>query len=84
MLCGLGNHPSPSLFVPVLRFQILGEASPVNIVLKLNQLISLLSSIEEKVEFSSYFISSSCHLLPLVCFLFILSAVLCHSKIAVF
>ncbi|NWR78430.1 SHIP1 phosphatase, partial [Centropus unirufus] len=31
------------------RSQILGEASPVNIVLKLNQLISLLSSIEEKV-----------------------------------
>lgn len=30
---------------------MLGEASPVNIVLKLNQLISLLSSIEEKVEF---------------------------------
>uniref|UniRef100_A0A8C9ERK8 phosphatidylinositol-3,4,5-trisphosphate 5-phosphatase n=1 Tax=Pavo cristatus TaxID=9049 RepID=A0A8C9ERK8_PAVCR len=32
------------------RSQILGEASPVNIVLKLNQLISLLSSIEEKVK----------------------------------
>ncbi|NWH61096.1 SHIP1 phosphatase, partial [Geococcyx californianus] len=31
------------------RSQILGEASPVNIVLKLNQMISLLSSIEEKV-----------------------------------
>ncbi|NXE38730.1 SHIP1 phosphatase, partial [Ptilorrhoa leucosticta] len=31
------------------RSQMLGEASPVNIVLKLNQLISLLSSIEEKV-----------------------------------
>lgn len=30
---------------------MLGEASPVNIVLKLNQLVSLLSSIEEKVEF---------------------------------
>ncbi|XP_021400040.1 phosphatidylinositol 3,4,5-trisphosphate 5-phosphatase 1 isoform X2 [Lonchura striata] len=32
------------------RSQMLGEASPVNIVLKLNQLISLLSSIEEKVK----------------------------------
>ncbi|OXB65313.1 hypothetical protein ASZ78_001620 [Callipepla squamata] len=32
------------------RPQMLGEASPVNIVLKLNQLISLLSSIEEKVK----------------------------------
>ncbi|XP_049659468.1 phosphatidylinositol 3,4,5-trisphosphate 5-phosphatase 1 isoform X3 [Accipiter gentilis] len=32
------------------RSQILSEASPVNIVLKLNQLISLLSSIEEKVK----------------------------------
>ncbi|KFO82133.1 Phosphatidylinositol 3,4,5-trisphosphate 5-phosphatase 1, partial [Cuculus canorus] len=32
------------------RSQILGEPSPVNIVLKLNQLISLLSSIEEKVK----------------------------------
>ncbi|XP_040982671.1 phosphatidylinositol 3,4,5-trisphosphate 5-phosphatase 1 isoform X3 [Aquila chrysaetos chrysaetos] len=32
------------------RPQILSEASPVNIVLKLNQLISLLSSIEEKVK----------------------------------
>lgn len=62
------------LFVPVLRFQMLGEASPVNIVLKLNQLISLLSSIEEKVEFSNYFISSSCPPLPLICFLFIISA----------
>ncbi|KAF2985559.1 hypothetical protein EK904_009072, partial [Melospiza melodia maxima] len=31
------------------RSQMLGEASPVNIVLKLNQLISLLSSIEEKL-----------------------------------
>lgn len=30
---------------------MLGEASQVNIVSKLNQLISLLSSIEEKVEF---------------------------------
>lgn len=48
---------------------MLGEASPVNIVLKLNQLISLLSSIEEKVLFPSYFISSSCHLLPQVIFL---------------
>jgi len=45
---------------------MLGEASPVNIVLKLNQLISLLSSIEEKVEFYSSFILSSRHLLPLV------------------
>lgn len=66
------------LFVPVLWFQMLGEASPVTIVLKLNQLISLLSSIEEKVEFSSYFISS-CSPLSLVCFLFIISTVLCHS-----
>eukprot|EP00075_Anas_platyrhynchos_P009130 XP_021134503.2 phosphatidylinositol 3,4,5-trisphosphate 5-phosphatase 1 isoform X3 [Anas platyrhynchos] len=32
------------------RSQMLGEASPVNIVSKLNQLISLLSSIEEKVK----------------------------------
>ncbi|NXQ58566.1 SHIP1 phosphatase, partial [Anthoscopus minutus] len=32
------------------RSQMLGEASPANIVLKLNQLISLLSSIEEKVK----------------------------------
>ncbi|NXA54664.1 SHIP1 phosphatase, partial [Nothocercus julius] len=32
------------------RSQMLGEATPVNIVLKLNQLISLLSSIEEKVK----------------------------------
>ncbi|XP_031460835.1 phosphatidylinositol 3,4,5-trisphosphate 5-phosphatase 1 isoform X2 [Phasianus colchicus] len=32
------------------RSQMLGEASPVNIVLKLNQLVSLLSSIEEKVK----------------------------------
>uniref|UniRef100_A0A8C4V5V4 phosphatidylinositol-3,4,5-trisphosphate 5-phosphatase n=1 Tax=Falco tinnunculus TaxID=100819 RepID=A0A8C4V5V4_FALTI len=32
------------------RSQMLGEASPVNIVLKLNQLIALLSSIEEKVK----------------------------------
>ncbi|KFZ57168.1 Phosphatidylinositol 3,4,5-trisphosphate 5-phosphatase 1, partial [Antrostomus carolinensis] len=32
------------------RSQMLGEASPVNIVLKLNQMISLLSSIEEKVK----------------------------------
>ncbi|KFQ07458.1 Phosphatidylinositol 3,4,5-trisphosphate 5-phosphatase 1, partial [Leptosomus discolor] len=32
------------------RSQMLSEASPVNIVLKLNQLISLLSSIEEKVK----------------------------------
>ncbi|NWR61589.1 SHIP1 phosphatase, partial [Bucorvus abyssinicus] len=32
------------------RPQMLGEASPVNIVLKLNQLVSLLSSIEEKVK----------------------------------
>ncbi|NXT82126.1 SHIP1 phosphatase, partial [Zapornia atra] len=32
------------------RSQMLGEVSPVNIVLKLNQLISLLSSIEEKVK----------------------------------
>ncbi|XP_061861671.1 phosphatidylinositol 3,4,5-trisphosphate 5-phosphatase 1 [Colius striatus] len=32
------------------RSQLLGEASPVNIVLKLNQLISSLSSIEEKVK----------------------------------
>ncbi|NXK68046.1 SHIP1 phosphatase, partial [Sylvietta virens] len=32
------------------RTQMLGEASPINIVLKLNQLISLLSSIEEKVK----------------------------------
>ncbi|XP_057238330.1 phosphatidylinositol 3,4,5-trisphosphate 5-phosphatase 1 isoform X1 [Malurus melanocephalus] len=32
------------------RSQIFGEASPLNIVLKLNQLISLLSSIEEKVK----------------------------------
>ncbi|NXO86792.1 SHIP1 phosphatase, partial [Sitta europaea] len=32
------------------RSQMLGEASPVSIVLKLNQLISLLSSIEEKVK----------------------------------
>uniref|UniRef100_A0A8D2PFL9 phosphatidylinositol-3,4,5-trisphosphate 5-phosphatase n=1 Tax=Zosterops lateralis melanops TaxID=1220523 RepID=A0A8D2PFL9_ZOSLA len=32
------------------RSQMLGEASPVNIVLKLNQLTSLLSSIEEKVK----------------------------------
>ncbi|XP_052659415.1 phosphatidylinositol 3,4,5-trisphosphate 5-phosphatase 1 isoform X3 [Harpia harpyja] len=32
------------------RSQILSEASPVNIVFKLNQLISLLSSIEEKVK----------------------------------
>lgn len=47
-------------------YQMLGEASPVNIVLKLNQLVSLLSSIEEKVHFSSYFIASSCHLSPLV------------------
>uniref|UniRef100_A0A8C3DPE1 phosphatidylinositol-3,4,5-trisphosphate 5-phosphatase n=1 Tax=Corvus moneduloides TaxID=1196302 RepID=A0A8C3DPE1_CORMO len=51
------------------RSQMLGEASPVNIVLKLNQLISLLSSIEEKVVFPSYFISSSYHLLPQVIFL---------------
>lgn len=63
---------------------MLGEASPVNIVLKLNQLTSLLSSIEEKVEFSSYFISSSCPPLPLVGFLFIISAVLCCSKIVLF
>uniref|UniRef100_A0A7M4EPC4 phosphatidylinositol-3,4,5-trisphosphate 5-phosphatase n=1 Tax=Crocodylus porosus TaxID=8502 RepID=A0A7M4EPC4_CROPO len=32
------------------RPQLLGEASPVNVVLKLNQLISLLSSIEDKVK----------------------------------
>nr|XP_032657536.1 phosphatidylinositol 3,4,5-trisphosphate 5-phosphatase 1 [Chelonoidis abingdonii] len=32
------------------RSQLLGEASPVNVVLKLNQLISLLSSAEEKVK----------------------------------
>ncbi|XP_071608051.1 phosphatidylinositol 3,4,5-trisphosphate 5-phosphatase 1 isoform X3 [Heliangelus exortis] len=32
------------------RSQMLGEASPVNIILKLNQLISLLTSIEEKVK----------------------------------
>ncbi|XP_009884834.1 PREDICTED: phosphatidylinositol 3,4,5-trisphosphate 5-phosphatase 1 [Charadrius vociferus] len=32
------------------RSQMIGEASPVNIVMKLNQLISLLSSIEEKVK----------------------------------
>ncbi|XP_071668503.1 phosphatidylinositol 3,4,5-trisphosphate 5-phosphatase 1 isoform X4 [Patagioenas fasciata] len=32
------------------RSQMLGEASPVNIVSKLNQMISLLSSIEEKVK----------------------------------
>ncbi|XP_068001427.1 phosphatidylinositol 3,4,5-trisphosphate 5-phosphatase 1 isoform X6 [Melanerpes formicivorus] len=32
------------------RSQMLGEASPVNIVLKLNQLVSLLSSIEDKVK----------------------------------
>ncbi|NXF71490.1 SHIP1 phosphatase, partial [Sclerurus mexicanus] len=32
------------------RSQMVGEGSPVNIVLKLNQLISLLSSIEEKVK----------------------------------
>ncbi|NWT87233.1 SHIP1 phosphatase, partial [Lanius ludovicianus] len=38
-------HPSTQQ-----RSQMLGEASPVNIVLKLNQLISLLSSIEEKVK----------------------------------
>ncbi|KAM9127814.1 phosphatidylinositol 3,4,5-trisphosphate 5-phosphatase 1 isoform 3-T3 [Pangshura tecta] len=32
------------------RSQLLGEASPVSVVLKLNQLISLLSSAEEKVK----------------------------------
>ncbi|NXU53204.1 SHIP1 phosphatase, partial [Turnix velox] len=32
------------------RSQMMGEVSPVNILLKLNQLISLLSSIEEKVK----------------------------------
>ncbi|OXB83424.1 UNVERIFIED_CONTAM: hypothetical protein H355_006271 [Colinus virginianus] len=44
------------------RPQMLGEASPVNIVLKLNQLISLLSSIEEKVKADSLGIFSKIHL----------------------
>lgn len=71
---------------------MLGEASPVNIVSKLNQLISLLSSIEEKVviyiyiHIYSYFMLLSYHLLLLVmlllCLLFIISAILCNSKIS--
>ncbi|KAJ7426099.1 Phosphatidylinositol 3,4,5-trisphosphate 5-phosphatase 1 [Willisornis vidua] len=44
------------------RSQMLGEASPVNIVLKLNQLISLLSSIEEKVKADSLGIFSKIQL----------------------
>lgn len=52
MICAFGNYASISLFLFLCcGYQILSEASPVNIVLKLNQLISLLSSIEEKVEF---------------------------------
>uniref|UniRef100_A0A8C8AJ78 phosphatidylinositol-3,4,5-trisphosphate 5-phosphatase n=1 Tax=Otus sunia TaxID=257818 RepID=A0A8C8AJ78_9STRI len=51
MLCGFGNYAYLSLFLFLCcGYQMLGEASPVNIVLKLNQLISLLSSIEEKVK----------------------------------
>lgn len=51
-LCEFGNYASLSLFLFLYcGYQMLGEASPVNIVSKLNQLISLLSSIEEKVEF---------------------------------
>ncbi|RMC02208.1 hypothetical protein DUI87_21375 [Hirundo rustica rustica] len=63
-LCSVGlviTH-LPLSFVPVLRFQVLGEASPVNIVLKLNQLISLLSSIEEKVKTDSLGIFSKIQL----------------------
>ncbi|PKU36471.1 phosphatidylinositol -trisphosphate 5-phosphatase 1 [Limosa lapponica baueri] len=44
------------------RSQMIGEASPVNIVSKLNQLISLLSSIEEKVKGDSLGIFSKIHL----------------------
>uniref|UniRef100_A0A663M112 phosphatidylinositol-3,4,5-trisphosphate 5-phosphatase n=1 Tax=Athene cunicularia TaxID=194338 RepID=A0A663M112_ATHCN len=50
--CSVGlviMHLSLFLFL-CCGYQMLGEASPVNIVLKLNQLISLLSSIEEKVK----------------------------------
>uniref|UniRef100_A0A8C3CGW1 phosphatidylinositol-3,4,5-trisphosphate 5-phosphatase n=1 Tax=Cairina moschata TaxID=8855 RepID=A0A8C3CGW1_CAIMO len=50
--CSVGlviTHLSLFLFL-CYGYQMLGEASPVNIVSKLNQLISLLSSIEEKVK----------------------------------
>lgn len=92
--CSVGlviTHLSLFLFL-CYGYQMLGEASPVNIVSKLNQLISLLSSIEEKVviyiyiHIYSYFMLPSYHLLLLVmlllCLLFIISAILCNSKIS--